>query len=222
MEDSKPQILAPQVSLMQAVASRVLSNKPTLPCEGVNVGVYGIVNTRNGLIYVGSSTDIKARTGAHVYTLRSNSHHNSGLQADWLEFGEEAFVFVLLEDAAAGGRDLFLREQAWVDRLNALSLGYNRTAVAIRDSHCTDSLGMRVADSEQSPMLTWILNTSADPMPPDEVAEARDQLGMSGQEFAEAIGAAHRQHTYRAEREKGLRGCQAKIVRLLLDARPTQ
>lgn len=67
----------------------------------------------------------------------------------------------------------------------------------------------------------WVRDTSAAPMEPDEVAAARGRLGMTQVELGEAVGAAKgaQQHISRAERDIGLRGCQAKIVRLLLDAK---
>lgn len=64
----------------------------------------------------------------------------------------------------------------------------------------------------------WVLTMPDSAMKPEEVKAARDALGMSQGDFAEAVGASHRQHVSRAERETGLRGCQAKVVRLLLDA----
>ena len=46
-------------------------------------GVYAIVNTNNGKVYVGSSSNIKGRFNQHTCTLRGNKHRNADLQADY-------------------------------------------------------------------------------------------------------------------------------------------
>jgi hypothetical protein len=61
-------------------------------------GVYKIINTVNGKIYVGSSVDIRGRFNSHKSDLRQNKHGNSKLQNAWNKYGEECFVFEIAEE----------------------------------------------------------------------------------------------------------------------------
>ncbi len=64
-------------------------------------GVYSIRCERNGREYVGSSNNIEARfTRGHLCDLRAKKHHNAGLQADFDEFGEAAFLCRVLHLAS--------------------------------------------------------------------------------------------------------------------------
>ncbi|MNO40766.1 GIY-YIG catalytic domain protein [compost metagenome] len=61
------------------------------------MGVYRIVNTRNDKAYVGSSLNLDGVWNKHKFMLDIGNHDNKGLQADWKEYGEKAFVFEILE-----------------------------------------------------------------------------------------------------------------------------
>jgi group I intron endonuclease len=88
-------------------------------------GVYKMVNTANGKLYVGSSTNIESRIRQHVYALRKGVHHNVHLRSAFSKYGERCFVFSLLEACA---KDVLLAcEQRHLD---ALSPAYNICAVA--------------------------------------------------------------------------------------------
>jgi group I intron endonuclease len=60
-------------------------------------GVYQIRNVTNGKFYVGSSKDIKNRFAAHRKLLRGGRHHCPHLQAAWGKYGEECFIFEVLQ-----------------------------------------------------------------------------------------------------------------------------
>ncbi|HJV45865.1 MAG TPA: GIY-YIG nuclease family protein [Bacillota bacterium] len=59
-------------------------------------GVYQIRNLKNEKVFIDSSMDLKTMNGK-LFTLRNGGHYNRMLQADWNQFGEEAFVFEVLE-----------------------------------------------------------------------------------------------------------------------------
>lgn len=59
--------------------------------------VYKIVNTVNGRVYIGSSTNGKYRITGHKSCLRKNSHPNKLLQEDYNMFGELSFEFVIIK-----------------------------------------------------------------------------------------------------------------------------
>ena len=60
-------------------------------------GIYEIRNNLNGKVYVGSSIDIERRWTEHRRALRNGQHQNVHLQRSWAKYGEDAFVFSILE-----------------------------------------------------------------------------------------------------------------------------
>ena len=51
-------------------------------------GVYKIVNTVNGKIYIGSSKNIDRRWNEHIRVLELNAHNNQHLQNAWNKYGK--------------------------------------------------------------------------------------------------------------------------------------
>lgn len=62
----------------------------------MNSGLYQITNMVNNKVYIGASADLRRRQWLHKSSLRSGSHYNNELQADWDEFGEGSFEFSVL------------------------------------------------------------------------------------------------------------------------------
>ena len=60
--------------------------------------VYKIINTVDNKCYIGSTKDFKERVKAHKRGLKRGSHHNLNLQNAWVKYGEEAFIFTLVEE----------------------------------------------------------------------------------------------------------------------------
>lgn len=60
--------------------------------------IYKIVNLVNDKFYVGSTTNKKVRFRQHRKLLRGNRHHCKHLQAAWNKYGEEKFLFVVVEE----------------------------------------------------------------------------------------------------------------------------
>lgn len=97
------------------------------------MGVYCIRNTANGRCYVAASRDIQARFNRHRMTLKTRSEPIKALLADWLEFGEDAFVFEVLDRLEPLDKpnydpadDLKVLEDMWLDKLNPCAPdGYN-------------------------------------------------------------------------------------------------
>ena len=59
-------------------------------------GVYQIKNTINGKALVVAASNLKTMQGKR-FQLQMKSHKNAQLQAEWNQFGEDAFVFEVLE-----------------------------------------------------------------------------------------------------------------------------
>lgn len=74
-------------------------------------GIYKIVNTKNGKMYIGSSKNIKRRWGIHKSSLKNNRHHSVYLQRAWHKYGKENFVYeVIKEMSNASETELFNEE----------------------------------------------------------------------------------------------------------------
>lgn len=64
-------------------------------------GIYIILNKLNGKKYVGSSKNIYSRWMKHRALLRINKHYNPHLQNAWNKYGENSFLFSVLERCSA-------------------------------------------------------------------------------------------------------------------------
>lgn len=94
----------------------------------MGMGIYKIVNTANGKLYVGSATDLNQRRKAHFSKLRSNGHPSRHLQASFNKHGETAFSFVVVEEVHEENVGaLVAREQHWITLLRP---AYNKRLVA--------------------------------------------------------------------------------------------
>ena len=76
-------------------------------------GIYKIINVVNNKFYVGSAVDFKRRKTRHFSELRTGKHNNAKLQAAWRKYGEQAFVFVVVEELPDGA-DLLAAENVWL------------------------------------------------------------------------------------------------------------
>jgi hypothetical protein len=59
--------------------------------------IYKIQNKINNKVYIGSAIGHYKRKGQHFYLLRNNKHFNTHLQSSWNKYGEENFIFKVLE-----------------------------------------------------------------------------------------------------------------------------
>ncbi len=103
-------------------------------------GIYQITCIPTGKIYIGSSRDIDQRWRSHLRIFRLGKHFNSHLQNAWNKYGEQAFVFDVLEFCSIDR--LSEREQVYLDTLKPFddqgfnllpevdrtTLGYKHTA----------------------------------------------------------------------------------------------
>jgi group I intron endonuclease len=88
-------------------------------------GIYKITNKVNQKVYVGLSSDIKSRFRHHRYYLNHSIHSNPYLQKAWNKYGEENFVFEVLEYCKK--EKLQIREGYWCKMFNVHDpdSGYN-------------------------------------------------------------------------------------------------
>lgn len=62
------------------------------------IGIYKITNKTNGKFYIGSSKNISKRFREHKLDLKKNKHKNKKLQNAFNKYGEENFIFEILEE----------------------------------------------------------------------------------------------------------------------------
>jgi len=105
----------------------------------MNSGIYTITNKKNGHRYVGSAVDLGARFRHHLHHLREGKHCNGHLQNAWNKYGEDAFLFEILEYWEP--EFLISMEQWW---MNMLCPEYNIVPVA------GSSLGHKFSDEARS------------------------------------------------------------------------
>jgi group I intron endonuclease len=86
-------------------------------------GIYAIMNTRTGRMYIGSTASFERRWHQHREALTRGTHHSYKLQSDWRLYGADCFQFTILEHCHPAQR--LDREQFYITRYGAAILGYN-------------------------------------------------------------------------------------------------
>ena len=74
-------------------------------------GIYTILCTSNGKVYVGSTNNFLRRYREHERKLLSETHANAHLQAAYRKYGADAFTFEIVERCEPA--KLLDREEAW-------------------------------------------------------------------------------------------------------------
>ena len=99
-------------------------------------GVFQIKNTVNNKVLLGSSLSIDGLLNRHKFMLSLGSHRNALLQQEWNEYGQDKFVFEVLETIQESDEpglkltdELSLLEEIWVEELQPFGeRGYNTDA----------------------------------------------------------------------------------------------
>jgi len=87
-------------------------------------GIYEILNLENNKRYIGQSVNITSRWSQHRSSLRKGIHGNTYLQSSWNKYGEQAFVFRILELIDPNNKSLLNeREDYWMDYYESLKVG---------------------------------------------------------------------------------------------------
>jgi group I intron endonuclease len=87
-------------------------------------GIYSITCVTNNKSYIGSSYDIYNRWSDHKRILRKNQHHSIKLQRSWNKYGEENFLFSIVEEVLDSD-ELENVEQIWLDTGDFYKKGLN-------------------------------------------------------------------------------------------------
>lgn len=79
--------------------------------------IYKITNKITNDFYIGSAINFKNRKWGHISSLRKNKHKNQFIQNSWNKYGEEAFIFDIVE-VVDKKENLIIQEQYWMDKLS--------------------------------------------------------------------------------------------------------
>lgn len=155
---------------------------PNTPPLGTS-GVYTITNMVDSKQYVGSSQDIQLRWQQHRTQLRTNSHHSHYLQRAWNKYGEDAFIFQMIEKTPPDR--CVEREQYWINTLNP---AYNLLPTAgsprgYRASESTRAKLSAVAKTRNPPML----GKHHTEMTRTKIAQTRKERGIPAPSKGEAL-----------------------------------
>lgn len=94
------------------------------------MGIYQIRNLVNDKIYIGSAIHLTRRWAYHVFTMRRNKSCCRILQKAWNKYGEDNFLFEVIEEVKDKTK-LLEREQFYLDTLKPFDeRGYNICIVA--------------------------------------------------------------------------------------------
>ena len=86
--------------------------------------IYQIRNTISNKLYIGQTVKtLSQRKADHYCLLRHNKHHSKELQNDWNFYGEENFLFELVEECSL--TELDGRERYYIEIFNSYYEGYN-------------------------------------------------------------------------------------------------
>ena len=66
---------------------------------------YKITNIENGSFYIGITTDYEKRKKQHFNNLKNKTHPNYKIQKDFDLYGENAFVFEVIEELDVSEED---------------------------------------------------------------------------------------------------------------------
>lgn len=77
--------------------------------------IYRIRNVTDQKFYVGSTINVKERFRTHRNKLRNGKHHTPHLQAAWNKYGEECFVFEVVEEVRSVDL-LQAAEDVWLEK----------------------------------------------------------------------------------------------------------
>jgi group I intron endonuclease len=85
------------------------------------IGIYRIKNKTNEKCYYGSSKNIEKRWKTHLNQLRNKKHINCILQNAWNKYGEDSFIFEIVEECEL--ENLFDTEQKYLDTCGDYNIG---------------------------------------------------------------------------------------------------
>ena len=176
-----------------------------LPPISKTPSVYQFRHLASGKVYVGSATNPHKRRGDHVRELRNGTHHSRYFQHAYDKYGEDAFVFEIIEPVLFC-EDLTTRETYWIKTLRAAerSHGYNVLPTA------GSPLGAKRTDEERAKMSKRSKERFEDPSARAKASAAQKKRFTDPEERAKRSAQARAQWADPANRTR--KSEQAKAV----------
>jgi group I intron endonuclease len=117
-------------------------------------GIYVIINKANWKVYIGQSGCCKDRWRKHKGNLLRNAHVNKHLQAAFNKYGEDSFVYKVLEECSEETRDE--RECYWINHYNSCNKkhGYNKVTGGHKGKRLTEETKLKIGKAHKGRKLT--------------------------------------------------------------------
>src|SRR5690349_9023499 len=64
----------------------------------LQMGIYQIKNSVNGKIFIGAGENLPGIINSNRFQLKLGNHKNKALQEDWNRYGEDVFIFEILDE----------------------------------------------------------------------------------------------------------------------------
>lgn len=123
--------------------------------------IYSIYNIVSKMYYIGQTKNFYKRKMSHIILLRKNSHKNTHLQNSWNFYGEENFIFEII-DICDDVKERNVKEVDYIKKFNSLSPnGYNLASGGNASSPSEESR-MKMSISKKGMILSdeWRANIS--------------------------------------------------------------
>jgi group I intron endonuclease len=120
-------------------------------------GIYKFINIINNKVYVGSAFNLKNRRRQHLFSLRHNKHCNEHLQSAWNKYGEENFIFEVIE--YVDDKTMLLNVEEFYILLydaNNREFGYNKREISDSNKGMkhTDEAKQKMSDAHKKENLS--------------------------------------------------------------------
>jgi len=159
-------------------------------------GIYRIKNIITSESYVGSSVNIEMRFKQHQRRLKSNKHDNPKLQNSYNKYGEDAFVYNVLDYC----ENILEREQMFLD---SGAFKFNICLIAAKPP---DATGRKYTRSEETRAKTSVAMKGK---VRSEETRAKISAALNGHKHSEEtrtkIGAVHKGKVVSAETKAKMR-----------------
>lgn len=117
-------------------------------------GIYCITNMVNSKKYIGQSVDIYTRWANHKSALKHNRHDNEHLQNAWNTYGEQNFIFEILEICDIDKIDNI--EKKYIELFNTMNraFGYNNESGGHKNKSLSEQSRQKISEKHKGKKLS--------------------------------------------------------------------